>query len=229
MKSFFIDLFKFLSDSILIVCFTFVSFLLVINFFHYREVSYQYNADLSQNKSYNSFKEDLDAIDKKMQSVNYKNPKFSITAKPIYEYFTGCKNALEKGTFYSLDKDNMISDMDIYNSNNEILMDYNSTCMFNISHNISNMYEENKLSGNFDTVFNSIETKREIAIMYANYLVKSGLGNSAYSFSTDTFKSSIYNENASNLDLTIKNYSLIISTLNDIADWYVVEFGGKSL
>ena len=229
MKEFFKDFFKFLSDSILIICLAFASFLFIINFFHYREVSYQYNTDLTQNKLYTDFKENLSSVEEKMQSVDYDNPEFALTAKPIYEYFNGCKDALENSLFYSLDKDNLIDDMDIYNMNNELLKEYNNVCMFNISNNILNMYNDDRVSDSFEEVYNNIETKREIAVMYAEFLTKAGLGNSAYNFSTDTFKSSIYNENASYLDLTIKNYSMIISILEDIADWYVVEFGGRSV
>ena len=212
MKEFFKEFFKFLSDSILIICLAFASFLFIINFFHYREVSYQYNTDLTQNKLYADFKENLSSVEEKMQSVDYDNPEFALTAKPIYEYFNGCKDV-----------------MDIYNMNNELLKEYNNVCMFNISNNILNMYNEGRISDSFEEVYNNIETKREIAVMYAEFLTKAGLGNSAYNFSTDTFKSSIYNENASYLDLTIKNYSMIISILEDVADWYVVEFGGRSV
>ncbi len=117
-----------------------------------------------------------------------------------------------------------INVVDIYNANNKILNDYNNSCLFSLPYNISMMYEDSNV---FDEVRELTEEKREIIVSNAEYLTKAALGNSSYSFSTNTFRASIYNQTASWYDLTINNYKMIASILDDIADWYVLEFGGN--
>ena len=71
------------------------------------------------------------------------------------------------------------------------------------------------------------ETKRKIVIDNADYLIKSGLGNSSYNFSTDSSRNTIYNKTSNELRLTINNYKMIASILDDVANWYVAEYGGN--
>ena len=62
----------------------------------------------------------------------------------------------------------------------------------------------------------------------AEYLTDSGLGNSSYNFVTDVTRSTIYNKVSNELDLTIDNYRMIAYLLDDVANWYVSEYGGNS-
>lgn len=228
MKEFFLEFFKFLSDSVLIICFALVSFLLILNFYHYRDVSYKYPADLTNNAAYNDVISDLKSVDKKMNSVNYKNVDYNLTAKPIFEYYTGCKDALEKSVFYNLSNDMYVSYTDVYNANNDLVNDYNNVCLYTIAYSIANMDDKFDFKNDYTKVFKLVEEKREMVLDYAEYLTNSALENSSYSFSTETFKGTIYNRTASHLNLTIYNYSMVVSILDDIADWYVLEFGGNA-
>ena len=76
-------------------------------------------------------------------------------------------------------------------------------------------------------MFENTEVKRKIVIDNAEYLTKSGLGNSAYSFSTDTTRGGIYNKLSNETKLTVNNYRMMASILDDVANWYVNEFGGN--
>ena len=59
------------------------------------------------------------------------------------------------------------------------------------------------------------------------YLVDSSLGNSSYSFTTNITKVTIYNKLGKEFGLTLNDYYLVASILDDIADWYVLEYGGN--
>ncbi len=228
MKNFIVDFLTLLANSVLVICLALMSFLLISNFYHYREVSYKYTTDLSANAGYNDYKKTMKRVDKKMKSVDYTNVNYGNTAKPIYEYYSGCVKALNDGTFANLDKKDGITAMDIYNANNEILKEYNNKCIFYIPYNITSMYSKIKPSVSFDGTYKNTSLKGDLIIDNAEYLTKSGMGNSSYGFSTETTRSSIYNKVSNELELTVDNYEMIASLLEDIADWYTSEFGGNN-
>ena len=224
MRVFFIDFLKTIADSVLVIAMIFISFLLVINIYHYKEVSYKYEVNVNDSEKYQSYHDKLTVVDKKMKSVDITDPSYATTAKPIYHYYEGCKKVFNEDSFNNLHDKSLIDAVDIYFANAKILNDYNNSCLFSIPYSISMMYKD---SDSFEEVYQLIEEKRQMVIGNAEYLTKAGLGNSAYSFSTGTFKSTIYNQTASWFDLTVNNYDLMVSILDDIADWYVLEYGGN--
>ena len=220
MKDFFTDFIELLVDSALIICLAFASFLLISNVYHHQEISYSYGVDLKDTE-YTEYKKTLSSVDKKMKSVDISSIKYDTTARPIFAYYESCIKSLNEGTFSSIEQKNLVSGKDVYDSNNEILKKYNGTCIFYIPYNITVINKNYKPRVSFDKVFKGTEQKREIIIDNAEYLTKSGLGNSSYNFSTNTSK---YNE----FELTIDNYKLMASILDDVANWYVLEFGGNN-
>lgn len=226
MNKFFEDFLELLADCILIMCLAFASFLLILNFYHSQDVMHSSVGDFTV--AYGQYKSELAKADKKMKSVNIGGSKYDTTAKPIYNYYNGCRDALEKGSFAKLDGKMDITAKEIYDSNNEILKSYNSMCIFGIPYNITVINKSYKPSVSFNNIFKRTEEKRNVVIDNADYLVKSGLGNSSYSFSTETSRNTIYDKKTNEYRLTINNYKMIASILNDIADWYVLEFGGNN-
>ena len=224
MKEFLIDFLKVLANSVLVIALAFTSFLLIINIYHYNEVSYEYEVNTKESDKYQEYKKTLERIDKKMNSVNSSNSNNDTSSRVIYEYYKGCKKLIDEDSFSNLEKGAYINTVDIYNANNKILNDYNNTCLFSIPYSISVMAND---FTSFDEVRELTEEKREIIISNASYLTKATMGNSAYSFSTSNFKGSVYNEVGSWYDLTLNNYKLMASILEDVADWYVLEFGGN--
>lgn len=227
MKEFIIEFLKILANSILVVCFALCSFLLVLNIFHSKEISYNYSIDLSNDFSYSNYKKELLSIDKKMNSVKYNIPAYATTAKPIYQYYKSCVDALNSGSFSQLNTKNTINSYDIYKANLEITSNYSSVCAFNLAYNISIIDKNKNFKNDFDNVMNNVELKRDILLDNSNYLMTSGLANSSYGFSTDVFKTSIFNKVSNDFRLTVNNYELIASILDDVANWYVLEFGGN--
>lgn len=226
MKEFFADFLELLSNCVLVMCLAFSSFLLILNFYHYQDIRTPGIGDFTE--VYNQYKKLLVDVDKKMESVNVEGNRFDTTAKPIYTYYKGCKESLESGTFAKLEGKTGITAKDVYDANNEILKTYNTKCIFNIPYNITVINKNSKPSVSFSDTFKKTEEKRKIVIDNADYLVKSGLGNSSYSFSTETSRNTIYDRTVNEYRLTINNYKMIASILNDVADWYVLEFGGAN-
>ena len=226
MNDFFGELFDLLSSCVLVICLALASFLLVINIYHYKEIRYDQVINMNESADYKEFKDTLNSVDKKMKSVNINSTKYDSTAKPIYNYYENCRKSLQKGTFASFENKSVVNSFDIYKANDEILKNYNQSCVFGIPYNITVISKSFKL-GNSSNLFKTTETKRQIVIDNAEYLTKSGLGNSAYSFSTDTTRGGIYNKLSNETKLTVNNYRMMASILNDVANWYVNEFGGS--
>lgn len=226
MKDFFGELFDLLSGCVLIICLALASFLLVINIYHYKEIRYNQVINMNESADYKEYKDILNSVDKKMKSVNISGVRYDSTAKPIYEYYEGCRKSLQEGTFATFESKTSVNSLDVYKANDEILKKYNKSCVFGIPYNITVISKSFKLN-NSSNLFKNTEVKRKIVIDNAEYLTKSGLGNSAYSFSTDTTRGGIYNKLSNETKLTVNNYRMMASILDDVANWYVNEFGGN--
>ena len=227
MKNILYEFLKLLGSAILMICFAFASFLLIINLFHYKEISKPQGINLTENKDYLEYKDLMSDIDAKMKTVNFNDLKLKNTAKPIYEKYSACIKSLKESTFEGLKDQDSITVLELYNANNEMLDEYNNLCISDIIYTIDEIGKTNKYKNNFNTIKKSIEIKQKIMLDNTDYLTKSSLNNSSYSFSTDSTKTGIYNKINNELKLTITDYKLMSSILNDIASFYTLEFGGK--
>lgn len=222
MKDFFAEFLKLLADSILIICFSFAAFLLIINTYHYKEITYAAPVTLNENLDYKNYKETLRNVDNKMKSV-----KFTVnsTAKPIYQYYDSCAKAISEGTFDKFDTKTSLKAMDIYTANEEMIKVYNNKCLFFISNNISTITKNAK---SFDSTKKLIDEKSKIIIDNADYLRRAQLSNSSYTYTTDNTRRGVFNKTDNEIKLTVNNYKLMASLLDDIANWYVLEYGGNN-
>ena len=227
MKDFLSELIELLSSCVLIICLALASFLFVLNIYHFKEVRYNQIVNMNEDEAYIEYKSLLKNIDKKMNSVDYNNVKYGSTAKPIHDYYEKCKTDLSNGTYEKFESQDSVSPKNIYDANDEILKVYNRSCVFGIPYNITVIGKGNKLDSSYKSLYKLTEQKRQIIIDNADYLTKSGLGNSSYSFSTDVSRSGVNNRLYNETRLTINNYKMMASILNDVADWYVDEFGGN--
>lgn len=227
MKNILLEFLKLLSSAILIICFSFASFLLIINLFHYKEISRAQRIDMVDNKDYIEYKNTIDTVDKTMKSVNYNDAKYKNTAKPVYEKYNTCIKSLKESTFEGLKDKSSITILELYNINNEMLDEYNNLCISDIVYTIEEIGKTNNYKNNFVPIKKSIEEKQKIMLDNTDYLAKASLNNSSYSFNTDLSTSSIYNKTIGELKLTITNYKILASILDDIARYYSLEFGGN--
>ena len=228
MKDFFAEIIELLTICVLVICFAFASFLFISNFYHYKEISSSQTINMKEDGKYKEYKATLARVDKKMKSVNYERSEYGSTAKPIFDYYSMCIKDLKEGTFAKLENQSFINAKDIYDANNEIINTYNNKCIFYIPYNITVIGKTNNFNHSFKNVFKKTEEKRNIVLDNADYLTKSGLGNSSYGFTTETSRNSIYSKTTNELKLTMNNYNMMASILENVANWYVAEFGGNS-
>ena len=225
MKKEIVSFLTFLANVIAILCFAFVSFLLLINVYHYRDVSMNSYVDVKNNGDYKEYLDILKNVDRKMEKVNnialYDNE-----SKVIYSNYQNCKNVLDKAYFSTLSNTTYITEMDIYKLNDEFLNDLSNKCLFNVAYNINT--DNKKFNNDFSNIYKEIEYKTAIAENSAEYLVKSSFDNSSYSFTTDAFRMTVYDKAANEFNLTVNNYKTLAFVLEQIADFYEAEFGGNA-
>ena len=180
MKEFIVEYLKLLAECVLIICFSFVAFLFIINIYHYKEVTYVQRVNWEEETALKEYKSIMKDVDKKMKSVNYERVDYSSTARPIYQYYETCVTALNDSTFSKMIENETVTAIDVYNANNEILREFNNKCIFYIPYAISVINKTHTPSVPFADVKNLTEEKTAIVVNNAEYLVHSGMGNSSY-------------------------------------------------
>jgi len=228
MKEFIVEFLKLFANCILVVCFAFSSFLLIINIYHFEEVGIKYDSDIAEDIRYTEYKASIDKSTKKINSVSSLDVNYDNYGKVIKDYYTACVNKLNDSSYSKLASNDIVDGKVIYDLNYEVLNELNNVCLISMSSFIKESTETVKFDHNPMSTINLVKEKRNLILRNSDYLIDSGLGNSAYGFSTDIFKGTVYNKTISEFDLTVDNYTMIASVLEDIADWYVLEFGGNN-
>lgn len=231
MKEIYKEFLELLGYCVLVVCFFFSSYLLLINLYHYNEIAVSQQRILSTEESYTSFKETLSEIKNDISSVSFAgitDSKKVSAAMSVKNALDGCVSVLESSAFYNLDQKNVIVIKDIYDTNKEMNNTINTKCLFFVPYYIEASIESYGYGQSFDKIKDDVEFKKERIFVYSDFLFNKTLGNTAYSYTTDVTRTTIYNDLNQSINMTISNYNELVNTVNDISDWYVKEFGGAN-
>ena len=221
MKSLFNDFLKLFANCILVICLIMASFLLVINIYHYKELSYVYYKNMNESQVYSNYINKKNDIKNKIDILN--DSEIGSKLKQIY---TECYNSIENSSFNKfVNKSNFIL-KDAYDANAELKDDLSNKCFFNISYSIKNMKENEKISEDLTMIDNYITTHRDIVMSNNSFLFNHLLSNSIYTFVTDVTRNSIYNNTAETINQTIQNYYLFVDTVDYSLNWYINNLGG---
>ncbi len=231
MKEILKEFLELLGYCVLGVCFLFASYLLLINLYHYREISVSQQRILLSEESYSDFTETIEKIKKNINSVDLNgstNSQFVSAASGIKSGFDSCIKDLEASYFYQLGQKNMIVTQDIYQANKEMYNTINNKCLFFIPYYIETSAEGYGYGDSFEYMKDDVEFKKERIFVYSDFLFNKTLGNSSYSYTTSVSRSTIYNDLNQTINMTISNYNELVNTVLDISEWYVDEFGGAN-
>ncbi len=225
MKKVFAEFLVVFAECILVICLAFVSFIFILNIYHYEDISYVYNIKPSDSKTYNDFKTSIDKSSKKLSKVK---ASASGASMAIHSDLKSCFDTIKKGYYYKdLANKETLESKDIYYSNRDIIDNVSNKCLFRISYDIDSFKKSENFNHSFSDISDDIADKREIIVSNSEFLLKLEYSNSSYSFSTQDFKYGIFNRTSSELSLTYNNYKVVASLLDDIVDWYVLEYGGN--
>ena len=225
MKEIITDFLHTLANCVVVLALLFAGYLLLINLYHYKEISYEYETNLNDNKKYNSFKENITLAETKLNAININNSRY-IVANQTKGEISKCITLAKESRMYNLTY-TKITSKEIYDLNVEIYDKLSTGCLFLMGYNVNRIVEDDSRSKvSFKPVYERLEDDKRIVQNSADYLKNRLLGNSTYSYVTDISRQSIFNENASNLSLTLDNYLTLTVSINNIVAWYEQEFGG---
>ena len=227
MKEILKDFSTLFANGILVICLMVASFLVLINLYHSKEVSYEYYAELSEDDCYTSIKDSIEVMKTNIEAVPSSN---NPAASGVKQVIDRCITALESSSFYKLDEKDYIHFKDIYNANSELASELNNTCLFALSYTTSNdILGNTEYASSYEPVNTLVEEERNIVITQTDYLKNRLLANSTYSYMTDTTRNSIFNETEANLFLLVSSYDRVTSSLERVTNWYVDTFGGNNV
>ncbi len=213
---------------VLVVCFLFASYLLLINFYHYKELNKTVDRNFASENLYSSVKTTIEEAKENVKSVNASgNSNKESGASLIKTGFDTCITALENSNFYKLSEKNSFSEKDIYDTNKEMYNTINNKCLFYIPYYIEGANKTYNVGSSYEKELKSdILFVKDKVGSYSDYLYTKSLGNSSYKYSTSISTSTIYNDLEKNINLTIYNYRELANAVLELSSWYVDEFGG---
>ena len=216
MKEILKDFSTLFANGILVICLMVASFLVLINLYHSKEVSYEYYAELSEDDRYTSIKDSIEVMKTNVEAVPSSN---NPAASGVKQVIDRCITALESSSFYKLDEKDYIHFKDIYNANSELASELNNTCLFALSYTTSNdILGNTEYASSYEPVNTLVEEERNIVITQTDYLKNRLLANSTYSYMTDTTRNSIFNETEANLFLLVSSYDRVTSSLERVTN-----------
>ena len=226
MKEFISDFLNLLYKSFLAIVLILVSYQLVGNFYHYRQVTYKYNYDINEDKKIKTYKEKVDYITNKTNEINEyleTNPNRRMMVFEIKREFTACNEKLSKTDFYNLNKETF-SYKDVYDLNNQLPP---RICLIDLANKI-NKYIDTYQSANtnFSNTYDVVKTTGEHLLVSSNTIYERLLGNGSYYYYNPLSRNTLYDDLEDDLFLTISNYNLYITSYEQLFEWFMNEIGG---
>lgn len=228
MKSVVKEFLELMGYCVLVVCFLFASFLLLMNVYHYKELNKVDNRSLGSEERYLAVKDIISSVENNVSLVKFTDSSNAANgAKLIKDGFDSCINYMKNSSFYKLSEKTYITEKDIYDANKEMYNTLNNKCLFFIPYYIESANNTYGVGTSYEKELkDEVEFQKDKVSLYSDFLFNKSLGNSAYKYSTSITTSTIYNDLNKSVNLTIANYEDLARTVEKISLWYVEEFGG---
>lgn len=223
MKELFNDFIKLFANCILILALMMASFLVIINLYHYKEVSYVYHKDLNESATYSMFSTKKEELRKNIDKISTS----SVAGRNIKAVFNSCYTELNNASFSKLNDKQDFTLKDSYDAAFEMKEKLGSVCLFNITYNIKDLKESGLITSDIDEILEYVEGQKEFILSTNTFLINHMLSNSTYSFVTDITKNSIFNNTYETLNETTENYYIFVSTLEYLSNWCINNLGGN--
>ena len=215
MKNKYKEFLTLLANVFLIVCFALSSYLILINYFHSKEINLKYTYNASQKSEHQNFKNSLTNIENNINSINTNNNYL----ESINNQFKRCIIKIKESDYYNLNNYE-IGLENIYKYNSFMYKTLQSECLYLINLKIKDEKTNNSIKNSYfleDEVLN----KRKDIIFTSNYLSEKLSANNSYYYTSELTKTTIFNDIKYSMDLTINNYSRLIIELNKLSNWYL--------
>lgn len=224
------DFFKLFGNIVMMLGIIMSSFLLLINLYHYREISHIYNVDTSENISYKSIRDNINKSEK-LVSIDISKVAASKTdsAKAIQGTINKCITSFKGSELYKNSGMHAFKYYDTYTNMNYLYTKINAECNSLLKYGIKPYIESNSsVKSSYNNMINNYEKMFDVVASNANYMEKKSLNTNSYSFTSEMNRFSIFDDLRSDTEFTLRNYDIVSSLILDISTWYHDTFGGDS-
>lgn len=222
------DFFKLFGNIIMMLGIMMASFLLLINLYHYREISHTYNIDVNQNTSYKSIKNNIDKSEKLMSMDVSKVSAGKIdSAKAIKRTINGCIDVFKDSDLYKNSGVYDFKHYDVYFNMNYLYTKINSECSSLLKYKIKPYVDSNSnVKSSYNSMIANYDKMFDVVVSNASYMEKKSLNTNSYSFTSEMNRFSIFDDLRSDTEFTLRNYDIVSSLILDLSTWYSDTFGG---
>ena len=200
------------------------SFLLLINLYHYRDVSHTYPVDFDKNSNVNEMKKNIEKSEKLLSKGST-----SSVANSVKGSIDKCISTFKNSDIY---KNSGVVNYKYYNSYNDnhyMYSDINRECNALLNYNLNvQVVLDKSASKSYGTMYSAYEKNFNYISSNAEYLYNKSLNTNSYSFSSDINKFTVFDDLKNDFVLTVNNYKNVSSLILDLATWYSSAFGGVS-
>ena len=224
------DFFKLFGNILIMLGIMMASFLLLINLYHYREVSHTYNIDTNENVSYKNIKSNISKAEK-LLSIDMSQVRASNydAAKAIKVSLNKCLAVYKDADLYKNSGVHDFKYYDTYVNMNYMYTKINPECNSLFKYSVKPYVESNSnIKSSFNTMITNYDKVFGVVISNSSYMEKKSLNTNSYSFTSEMNRFSIFDDLRSDTDFTLRNYDLVSSLILDLSTWYSNTFGGGS-
>ena len=224
------DFFKLFGNIVMMLGIIMASFLLLINLYHYREISHTYSVDTNENISYKSIRDNISKSEK-LVSIDISKVDASKTdsAKAIQGTINKCIISFKDSELYKNSGMHTFKYYDTYTNMNYLYTKINAECNSLLKYSMKPYIESNSsVKSSYNNMINNYEKMFDVVASNANYMEKKSLNTNSYSFTSEMNRFSIFDDLRSDTEFTLRNYDIVSSLILDISTWYHNTFGGDS-
>lgn len=224
------DFLKLFGNILIMLGIMMASFLLLINLYHYREVSHTYNIDTNENVSYKNIKDNISNAERLLSlDISKVSAGKSDAARAVKISINKCIDAYKDANLYKNSGIHSFKYYDTYVNMNYLYTNINSECNSLLKYNTKPYIDSNpNIKSSFDAMITNYDKVFNVVISNSNYMEKKSLNTNSYSFTSEMNRFSIFDDLRSDTDFTLKNYDLVSSLILDLCTWYSDAFGGGS-
>lgn len=224
------DFFKLFGNIVMMLGIIMASFLLLINLYHYREVSHIYSVDTNENISYKSIRDNISKSEKLVFiDISKVAANKTDSAKAIQGTINKCITSFKDSELYKNSGMHAFKYYDTYTNMNYLYTKISSECNSLLKYSMKPYIESNaSVKSSYNNMISDYERMFDVVISNANYMEKKSLNTNSYSFTSEMNRFSIFDDLRSDTEFTLRNYDIVSSLILDMSTWYHDTFGGDS-
>ncbi len=218
------DFLNLFGNMIIMIGIIMASFLLLINLYHYRDVSHTYSVDFDNNSNVVEMKKNIEKSEKLLSKSNT-----SSVATSVKGSIDKCIATFKNSDIYKNSGAVNYKYYNSYNDNHYMYSDINRECNALLNSNLKiQVVLDNSVNKSYGSMYSVYEKNFNYAYSNAEYLYNKSLNTNSYSFSSDINKLTVFDDLKNDFVLTVNNYKNVSSLILDLAIWYSSTFGGVS-